>query len=271
MKAATSAADESSKAVGGLLVRLFGPAADVAGEALAQWTAKRVRNAQRIAEIADRKTVGRGGIANMRLVPALLGDGSYCDDELMAEYLGGVLAGGRTPSGRDDRAVSWSKLVTSMSVIQIRAHFILYREWAHALHGVTHISLASDINDAQMYVNLDEFLAPMHEAVPDLSDDSLLTDIVSGLGRFDLIGRGWAAGNAFTMQPTGGTPAELPFEQAFRVRPSIAGIALYGWACGVPDVDPTSFKELPELLALDVPIPRPAVYLPKLAEATSSE
>ena len=44
-----------------------------------------------------------------------------------------------------------------------------------------------------------------------------------------------------------------------------------GWACGVPDVDPTSFKELPELLALDVPIPRPAVYLPKLAEATSSE
>lgn len=46
------------------------------------------------------------------------------------------------------------------------ADFILYREWAHALHGVTHISLASDINDAQMYVNLDEFLAPMHEAVP---------------------------------------------------------------------------------------------------------
>jgi len=53
----------------------------------------------------------------------------------MAEYLGGVLAASRSRGGRDDRAIAWSNLVTSLSSVQVRAHFLLYREWAALLRG----------------------------------------------------------------------------------------------------------------------------------------
>ena len=117
-KAADAVAEESGKVFSTLMIKMLGPSADEIGEALRRWTSYRVRNVKRIAAVADRRAQGREGVVPPRLAHTVLEEGSYCDDELMAEYLGGVLAGGRTPSGRDDRAVTWSKLITSMSTLQ---------------------------------------------------------------------------------------------------------------------------------------------------------
>lgn len=262
-KAVESAADEGGKSAGGLVSRVFGPAADEIGQALGRFTSYRVGNVKRIAENADQKARGRDGMIPPRLAHSMLEDASFCDDELMAEYLGGVLAAGRSPSGRDDRAVTWSKMVTSMSSLQLRTHFVFYREWAYALHGNTQVKLSTNIGQAVMYVDLDDLYPILAEAVPDLAWNDTVTDVLTGLSRFDLIGDAWAVGTAANIDSI--TDADsLPFERVFRAYPTITGLALYGWACGLPGVSPADFTQREELLAIDVPVARPAVHLPNI-------
>src|SRR5215471_14031340 len=134
--------EEAQAAATGLFIRMLGPAADEIGEALRRFTEFRLRNVGRVITKAADKAGGTDhGIVNPRVAQVLLEEGSYCDDELIAEYLGGALAASRTPNGRDDRAVTWSGLVTSLSSLQVRAHFLVYREWAARLHGVPDLNL----------------------------------------------------------------------------------------------------------------------------------
>jgi hypothetical protein len=142
VKAASSAASSEPKQdTEKLIARLLGPAIDEFGSALARSVAYRTRNFGRIAEKASVKAArdeGRG-IVHPRVAYSILEDGSLCDDELMAEYLGGVLAGSRSPNGRDDRAITRCRCISGMSALQTRAHFLLYREWAGdvSIHGVS--------------------------------------------------------------------------------------------------------------------------------------
>lgn len=264
-KAVQSAADEGGKAAGGLVTRVFGPAADEIGAALRRYTAYRVGNVERIAEAADRKSGGREGVVPPRLAHSLLEDGSWCDDELMAEYLGGVLASGRTPTGRDDRGVTWTKLITSMSSIQIRAHFILYREWAKAFRGSTNSDLPSDPSLATMYIDLLALIAALLEGHPDVEPDTVIDHVIGGLARLNLIGPTWMTGR--TAKLGSDTPPDLPFSHAARLRPTHAGLELFGWACGRPGHGFVEFMASPEAIEFDTTIPRPAVALPKLSPA----
>ena len=204
-------------------------------------------------------------MVNPRLVRSLHDEGSYCDDELMAEYLGGVLAAGRSPSGRDDRAVSWSNLITSMSALQLRTHFIFYREWAHALHGRSDIEFSQDRDAAQMYVDLADIIPVLKETVPDIDHDAMMAPIISGLLRMDLIESRCDYGRAVEMRSTGSVPSDLPFIFACRVTPSIAGMELYGWACGLTGITPAQFVAAPEVLEIEADIKRPKVVLPNIS------
>lgn len=270
-KAVQSAADEGGKSAGGLVARVFGPAADELGQALARFTAFRVGNVKRIADAADRKSLtnGRDGSINPRLVRSLLDEGSYCDDELMAEYFGGLLAAGRSPSGRDDRAVSWSALVNSMSTLQLRAHFIFYREWSYALHGRPDINIGIDRNPATMYLDANEIFGNLAGLDPDgPTPNAVGLHVLAGLSRLSLITNSWQVGRTSELLATresGSVPAaDLPFEYAVQLRPSHAGIELYGWACGMPELDPQQLVSSPEIITFDVEIPRPNAVLPHL-------
>src|SRR5205823_3226803 len=55
-----------------------------------------------------------------------LEEGSYWDDELGAEYLGGVLASSRTEAPRDDRSASLIALVSRLSTYALRVHYLMY-------------------------------------------------------------------------------------------------------------------------------------------------
>lgn len=259
-KAVESASAEGGKAAGGLVSRVFGPAADEIGIALARYTAFRVNNVGRIARAADRKSRGREGIVAPRLAHSVLEDGSWCDDELMADYFGGVLAAGRTPDGRDDRAVAWSKLVTGMSAWQVRAHFIFYREWAIALQG-TDIDLGTFAQRArvQMYVELSTFDAALRPVAPDIERNALLAHVLTGLTRLNLIEDTMAAGDVgSTVQAREG----LTFDSACQVQMTIPGMELYAWACGIPEVLPRDFASRPELAQNYVDVLRPDAVMP---------
>ncbi|MCV7299447.1 hypothetical protein H7J93_07340 [Mycobacterium barrassiae] len=264
-KAIESVGKGVSEATGNVLTRMFGPAGDEIGEYLRRNLHYRLNNAEKIAEKAERKLekqARKNGTVAPRLAWTLLEEGTYSDDELMTDYLGGVLAAGITPSGRDDRGVSWSKMITSMSALQLRAHFIFYREWALALHGKTDIDLRTDdgITKAVMYVNDEELTPILAEVVPDLSQDAVVTDVLTGLLRFDLIGDGYLIGNPKEMDRP--FPEGLPFPEVFRVHPTITGLTLFGWGCGLADIHPLEFTRTTEFLDVDVPIARPSVFLP---------
>ncbi len=112
-----------------VLEKLLGPTADYLGEGMREWTEHRVNNVRRILKkAADRlgDKMERPGRVPPKVLKEVLDDGSFCDDELAAEYYGGILASGRTETGRDDRAATYIKLTSQLSTYQIRFHFLVY-------------------------------------------------------------------------------------------------------------------------------------------------
>lgn len=84
--------------------RVLGPASDEVAESFRRWTAVRVGNTSRIVKNAEAKVADpeSPGAVPMRVMMQVAEDGSYSDEGVVVEYLGGVLASSRTEEGRDD-------------------------------------------------------------------------------------------------------------------------------------------------------------------------
>jgi hypothetical protein len=210
--------------------RVLGPTADYIGEGIRAWTEHRVENVRRIFSKARRKLGSRideDGTISPRTLGRVIEDGSYCDDEVMVEYLGGLLASSRTPEGGDDRGAYWASIVTGLSSYQIRVHYLVYEGLRQRLeHPESPLSVA-EINQKQIYIPVSAFASALD--VP--QDDGLLAVIahcVEGLTREGLI-----AYRAY------GTPDHLRgiIDDAEQwgavVSPSGPGLELFGWAHGV--------------------------------------
>jgi hypothetical protein len=252
-KTSAGSSDKNEAIPRSVLARVLGPSADAVGEVLGRYTGYRLRNVQRILDCADAKSgsLDEGAIVNPRVAHVVLADGSYCDDELMANYLGGLLAGSRTPQGRDDRAVSWSKVVTSLSSLQIRAHYLLYREWAARLRiiGVYELGVAAGRAQATMEISSGEFTKIL-VGNSEVDENDAMSHAIGGLIRAGLLDDG------------------SPYNsELVRVTPSIAGLELYGWAQGLAGLSPRSFASRARLFDIADAVPRPSsVGFPKIPE-----
>ena len=112
-----------------LLKQALGPTADYIGDGLKTFTAKRVENIDRILHKFINKLgqrINEPGQVHPKLLKGLISDGSFCDDELTAEYYGGVMASSRTGISQDDRGASYLHQISLLSTYQIRTHFIFY-------------------------------------------------------------------------------------------------------------------------------------------------
>ena len=77
------------------IAKLLGPTAEYLGDGLRDYTKRRAENISRIFQKASEKLGNRietPGEVPPRVLKAVLNEGSFCDDELAAEYFGGVLA-----------------------------------------------------------------------------------------------------------------------------------------------------------------------------------
>lgn len=117
-------------AVGAKLVNdVCGPSAKYIGKELESYTKVGVANLQRVFEKAYKRLEmygKKGGGVPPRVLKQVLQEGYFCEDELNAEYLGGILASSKGPVGRDDRAVTYAVLMSSLSSYQVRTHYLLY-------------------------------------------------------------------------------------------------------------------------------------------------
>jgi hypothetical protein len=252
-KAALHSTEHSAKqALPGLMSRVLGPSADELGEVAKLWTAYKLRNVRRMIAAAERKSDSNlNDAVHPRVAHQVLDSGSYCDDELMAEYYGGLLAAAKTPSGRDDRAISWSSIVTGMSAIQIRAHYLLYREWAARLHGMElNLGMDRDRARTRMDVEATEFIGLLRND-SELDPNAMISESLLGLVRLGLLNERYS----FGPRDIDNAP-ESPFENLLRVNIAPSGLQLYGWAQGLPGVYPGEFTKKAMAFETDPPIPR---------------
>lgn len=114
-----------------LTLRLLGPTADYIGGGVEQWARRQVENVQRIFDAAAHKIepqdLDEAGAVPPRVLKGVLDEGSFIEDDVAAEYFAGVLAGSRSPEGADDRGVATIDVLSGLSSLQIRAHYVLYR------------------------------------------------------------------------------------------------------------------------------------------------
>ena len=86
----------------------------------------------KIIQVACRKTVNieDGKIPNLRVTRDVFWNGAFTDNEVCAEYFGGILASSRTDDGKDDSCIQFVDVIKSLSAKQLGLHYVVY----HALN-----------------------------------------------------------------------------------------------------------------------------------------
>ena len=249
-------------AIGGakLVEKLLGPTADYVGVGLRNWAEKRVLNVGRIFEKAARKLgdkIDIPGSVPPRVLKEILDEGSYCDDELTAEYFGGVLASSRSGTSRDDRAASYLKLTSELSSYQIRFHYITYTVCRSLFLGSgLRPTFEEDLNKMWLFLP-GSFLSPAMDFTDAEPAQDIILHCTSGLGRHDLIRQAhW--GRPDHVNPLNNQKGWCEVsEWGLTVEPTQFGIDYWLWAVGLGTVNRMRFLEndiaIPKLPDISVP------------------
>jgi hypothetical protein len=179
-----------------LIVKLLGPTADYLGQSSRFLVEKGIGNVDRMLKYAiskSGKNIDDGGQVPPRILKDIIGEAAYCENEFMSEYYGGLLAASRTENSNDDKTVSFTKLVGSMSTMQVRAHYVIYLMVRKINLGRVDINIGASEgrNQLKMYIPFSIFQIAMGCAIT----SSDLAHIMFGLNRLNLIEPvGWQYG-----------------------------------------------------------------------------
>ncbi|MDQ3951852.1 MAG: hypothetical protein M3279_02635 [Actinomycetota bacterium] len=214
-----------------LVQRVLGPTPDMLGNELAEWTEHRLRNVGRIVEKAGQKLppdTDPEGAVPPRVLARIIADGSFCEDTVAVEYLGGVMASSRSGVSRDDRGATLAATIGRMSTYELRAHYIFYKA-AHDLLKGTDVDLrtsAGRIESGRIFLPSTDFGIAMAFSPPESPTDVLLHTLTR-LKQEDLIGSQWGFGPPESVATFGQVP-----EHGVVYEVSLHGIQLFAWAFG---------------------------------------
>jgi len=158
-----------------------------------------------------------------------LQEGAFCDDELSAEYFGGVLASSRSEIPRDDRGAAILSLVSRLTTFQISAHCIFYYLFKVLFDGKPlSPTIESNVLKMMIFVPRATFFEAMEFS--DREDINVLTShVMFGLRKEELIGVHFAYGAVDNIQRYW-VDADCP---GLILEPSTLGVELFLWAYGV--------------------------------------
>ncbi len=243
-----------------LVVKMLGPTADYIGAGIRDWTERRVHNVQRVFANANRMLlpgeIDRPGAIPPRVLKAVLDEAQFADDELTAEYLGGVLASSRTEIGRDDRAATYSALISRLSTYQLRLHYALYESARQALTG-RNISLAiSDerAREARLFWDLDAARDAMAFSDEEhLQYPEIFRHCLQGFVRESLISDVYALGGPELLRRHVGNLAFPSYGLVAALTP--LGVSLFVIAHGKKTGDPLArYLEVDEKFAFEIDV-----------------
>jgi hypothetical protein len=198
-----SAAFEESR---GLLKRVLGPAADELGQFLAEWTKIRLSNALRVAEKADERLTARGtrvedaGISG-RAALRIFDEAAYCGDEneIVVEYLGGLLASSRVVGQSNDLGNSYAALISRMAADHLRMHYVCYLSILKTMSGKgVNFYAYTETSKAHVFIPL----STLRSAFPDEVAQDRIYSAIFWLSRESLIS-GFGGGGGSILQKIG--------------------------------------------------------------------
>lgn len=181
------------------LQKILGPTADYLGQGLRDFTQKRAETIGKIFQKAESKLGDRieaPGEVPPKVLKAVLDEGSFSNDDLAVEYLGGILASSRTEQGRDDRGARIAKIVDSLSTYQLRTHYLVYST-VRTLFAAKGLSMnMRDRPKMRLFIPFSGYLQAMDFSQTEMQQiNSLLSHIFFGLHGDNLLEGDWQYGD----------------------------------------------------------------------------
>lgn len=96
---------------------------------------------------------------NVRAARDVLWSGAICEDEVCAEYFGGLLAAARSIDGKDDAVVNYVDTIKAMSAKQLELHYVIYKAWQELLvksDREVNVGLSNDVYSWHIFMNGNE-------------------------------------------------------------------------------------------------------------------
>ena len=216
-----------------LIKKVLGPSFDYIGNNLKLYTEKMHRNLAAIFKKADKKLGDRindAGSVSPKVIKSILENGAWCEEELQAEYFGGVLASSRNDCPRDDRGAYYSGIITSLTAYQIRLHYLIYMEIRRLFVGQQlNIGEASDRGRMEVFIPFKTYLDAMAFSASEMkSFVSIMQHSVWGLHNASLV-------DSFRYGPKESLEKHFPGikdDGGIILRPSQLGAELFLWAYG---------------------------------------
>lgn len=189
---------------------------DAAAEALKSRMGKRLDNTRAAAEA---KAQGRPLNVGDRIASKALSEATVADDSVISDYLGGVLAS----SDMSDSGAAIVALIGRLSSLQLRLHYILYRE-IRRLRSGSHVNLYESDKASGITLHV-----PTDELMPALgtSDSDAVGSALAVLWRENLIGEEWRFSRETDSDPK---------SHSARIHPTGLGAEFFLWGHGVRPV-----------------------------------
>ncbi|MES2694564.1 MAG: hypothetical protein V4773_13895 [Verrucomicrobiota bacterium] len=239
-----------------MMPKLLGPSFDYLGGEAKGYTEKGINNLKKIfikaANNLGDPRLETPGQVSPKVLKEILNEGYFCEDELGAEYYGGVLASSRTSNARDDRGASFIKLVSRLSTYQLRAHHVIFTVMRTRNLGFLGNAYEEQVrsNDLKTAIGGDDFARAL-----DLNGTenftAMLAHVLGGLCRESLILNRYAWGSIEDLTTRYGVTVNQP---SFFACPAPLGFELFLWANGLPDGEfanvferDLTFKRFPEV------------------------
>lgn len=212
-----------------LLNRLLGPTADYVGGEVKGLVEKCNINLSRVFGHAVKKLgskIDEPGAVSPRVFRQVWNEGAFIEDDLAAEYFGGLLASARCPDGRDDRVLSLLSTLRDLSVYDLRLHYLIYAAVRSAGigQGIRPEQASRPASaDIDVHMSTKDWIRKMGLHGPDRTCWDIAYDSLCTLDKYDLI-----------ESHTGGLDMVRP-EYTIWVSPSHYGTKLFLWAHGYTD------------------------------------
>lgn len=216
-----------------IIEKILGPTADYIGNNLKEWTERRVKNVSRIFQIASDKLGSRidsVGSVPPKVLKGILEEGSFCEDEISAEYFGGVLASSRSENIRNDIGAGFIALLAQLTTYQIRTHYIFYHTFRQIYNGMD-LFVGDFNNRSQMktFIPYDDYDRSMDFSEKE-NPNNILDHSIWGLNREELISS-WCHGEKEYLEKDYNVS-----NSGIIVAPSAYGVELFLWVHGRGDL-----------------------------------
>lgn len=235
VQGSSAVAKSTGEATGGLVKQALGPAAEALGRHWGQLAEERL-GARRLAIKAKRtrEELGRTDGYSLRVTAQAVDAVAYSDDEMVTEYLSGVIASASGPA--DDRGVSWTSLISRLSADQLCLHYVLYST-ARPLFAQQGYESATEVHRKFVLTPLDEVFASVGAGRPDLGGQRF-QDALHGLMREGLVAEGYSYGpvsglSDFEHSYKAKThDLRAPFDAGIGWGATVHGVELFLWGLG---------------------------------------